>query len=81
MKMTKQMKVDLREAYPEVQCIVLSQEIMHEEIARNLDKQDCDYKIIDNEQQLIIDEIGKRTVTKIVLWSTKKQKFKVLVFL
>jgi hypothetical protein len=66
---------------PEIQVIVLNKELREDEIQRNLDKSDNEYQVIDNEKQLIMDEVGKRWISKTVLYSYKLNKLKVLVFL
>lgn len=80
MNITKKMKKELSEAYPEVQMIALNKELADDEIDRNLNKKDCMYVKTKDETQLIMDEIGKREIRKVVLWSSMKQKFKCFTF-
>lgn len=81
MKITKKMKKELSEAYPEIQMITLNKELADDEIDRNLKKEDSMYVKVKDENQLIMDEMGKRIVRKVALWSSKKQKFKCFTFL
>lgn len=61
--------------------IALPMDLAENEIQRNLDKKDCDYKIIDDELQYFNDDIGKRTIRKVAIWSDKKDKMKIFFFI
>lgn len=67
--------------HPEIQVILLNKDIEQEEVERNLSKEDCDYQVVDKEKQWFLGEIGKCVAMKYTLWSERKQKFKILVFL
>lgn len=66
---------------PELQMIILPKELEQDEINRNLEKEDCDYEIKEKEKQFFLGEIGKCEAMKYALWSEKKQKYKVFIFI
>ena len=72
---------DSERVRPNITVITLPREIMEEELKRQLMKKDCRYKIVVDEEQVYVNEVEAQHIRKVVLFSDKKWKFKVLVFI